>query len=145
MKIEESNKLIAEFMGYEYIPYSPNSKSIPGYWLNSYSKENPLMVSWMKKNGYLCRRHKDLQYCTSWDWLMPVVEKIESLKINGKYFIPYIDIRGSNCTIYKKVRHGLPEPWFRASDITPSGNKIQGVYITILEFIKWYNDQEESI
>mgnify|MGYP003644607302 CR=1 FL=1 len=131
MEIEESNKLIAEFLGMQ--------KTDIGWFDN----EGSLSQYIYDETGGNC--HDYLLFDKDWNWIIPVVEKIESLKINGKYFIPYIDIRGSNCTIYKKVRHGLPEPWFRASDITPSGNKIQGVYITILEFIKWYNDQEESI
>jgi|TARA_R100000458_G_C8194501_1_gene187083 hypothetical protein len=56
----ESNKLIAEFMGLSY-----DSKTKEYY--------RPLYNSgdWISEN--------ELQYHKDWNWLMPVVEKIESL------------------------------------------------------------------
>ena len=56
----ESNKLIAEFMGYEVL-YRPNSNGF-------------IELS----ETELCDVD-DLQYHKDWNWLIPVVEKIESL------------------------------------------------------------------
>lgn len=50
--IRENNKLIAEFMGVDPVDVD----------------------TWLDKN-------EELNYNSSWDWLMPVVEKIESLDI----------------------------------------------------------------
>ena len=51
----EDNKLIAEFMGYE-------SYKFRGYTMFVYEENNH-------------RADVDLHYHTSWDWLMPVVNK----------------------------------------------------------------------
>ena len=56
----KSDRLIAEFMGYEIL-YRPNSNGF-------------IEIS----ETELCDVD-DLQYHTSWDWLMPVIEKIETL------------------------------------------------------------------
>ena len=107
METIEKNKLIAEFMGY------PKHKiDFVGKRLNF---ENS------KHNTY----HKD------WNWLIEVVEKIESLGYR-------IDIskweNSQYCGIYlngKKI----------------SGNetntKIEAVYNAVVEFIKWYNNKNK--
>ena len=60
----ESNKLIAEFMGW-------NTKSLTTIPSNLHLSNIQL------DNGDVM----ELKFHTSWDWLMPVVEKIESLSI----------------------------------------------------------------
>jgi hypothetical protein len=61
MNTLENNKLIADFMGMEhcYRPYGDGFMEV---------KENDS-----------CVELEDLQYHESWDWLMPVVEKINSI------------------------------------------------------------------
>ena len=54
----KNNKLIAEFMG--YIKYSEQHHDL-----------------YCEETGEL-GEFKNLQYHTSWDWLMPVIEKIEN-------------------------------------------------------------------
>ncbi len=68
----ENNKLIAEFMEYE----------LEGeVWVATMSKEDDTHLG----------RH--LLFQTSWDWLMPVVEKIESLRdTNGNAYRFTIDM-----------------------------------------------------
>jgi len=73
---------------------------------------------------------KMLRYHTSWDWLMPCVEKIESLtydvRINGygsEGDDKYCDICDGNDEI---------------SEFT-SKSKIEAVYKSVVEFIHWYN------
>ena len=86
----ESNKLIAEFMG---DITSMNAK-----------------VSFSKNCGV-----NDLQYHTSWDWLMPVAEKI------------YKE-RGLDDEIILMIRGSVAEL------------NIESMYKTIVEFIKQHND-----
>ena len=57
----KDNKLIAEFMGHEVL-YRPNSNGF-------------IELS----DTELCDVD-DLQYHTSWDWLMPVIEEIDHLQ-----------------------------------------------------------------
>lgn len=78
------------------------------------------------------------QYDRSWIWLMPVVEKIESLKINGYEF--KVSITGNDCLISSFVRFtGTEDVYFSGNGVS----KIEAVYKAVLEFIDWYNKQEK--
>lgn len=61
MTTQESNKLIAEFMG--YVNTTPEDRDF-----NIYQKDGEPLIEAMS-----------MKYHTSWDWLMAVVEKIEEL------------------------------------------------------------------
>ena len=63
-------------------------------------------------------------YHSSWDWLMPVVEKIESL--NHPVYI-----NSNNCVIYEKV--GRNHGWFIDNY---ADTKIEATWISCVEFIK---------
>jgi hypothetical protein len=94
----ENNKLIAEFMGYEilYRPYYNGFIEI--------------------SDTELCDVD-DLEYHTSWDWLMPVIEKIQDKHLeNPKLDYDYID----------EIRLAVPN--------------IQEAYYLVLEFINEYNN-----
>jgi len=67
----------------------------------------------------------DLKYNTSWDWLMPVVEKIESLMWE-------VEIRATRCTI---EQYPDSSKYFYGAN----GDKIKSTYHAVVEFIKWYN------
>lgn len=56
--IIEGNKLIAEFMGYEYIG------------------GDVMHYPYLRKGDEIIAVHNDVCYHSSWDWLMPVVHKI---------------------------------------------------------------------
>lgn len=101
METTENNKIIAEFMGHHL--------------------EHPL-IDWYDPNG------DDYKYNSSWDWLMEVVEKIESL---GNC---QIDISFNWCKI------GYKDNTIDSRDYLKSNSKIQAVYNACLEFIKWYNE-----
>ena len=105
----ENNKIIAKFMG------------------ATLTKDLQIMYPvYEGDSSYV----KDLKYHLDWNWLMEVVEKIESLGYK-------VDIskweNSQYCGIYlngKKI----------------SGNetntKIEAVYNACLEFIKWYNENK---
>jgi len=66
-EIQEGNKLIAEFMGWTYSK-SSDAGILGGsitYWRNP-------------ETGHVGYFHPD-KYHSSWDWLMPVVEKINTM------------------------------------------------------------------
>lgn len=69
----------------------------------------------------------EMLFATSWDWLMPVVEKIENLGISTK-----IDCDGISTNV--TIRH--ISVWENPS------SKIEKVYKALLEFIKWYNQNK---
>ena len=123
--IEEGNKLIAEFMGGKKnnisdIYYLPEF----GHYFNSYGQ-----IEWSD-----CFRLNELKYHTSWDWLMPVVEKIESFDHIS------VDMTKGYCRVFKcynfedRYRHGNQLAF---SSDTP---KIQAVWSACVEFIDWFNN-----
>ena len=109
--IIEGNKLIAEFMGEKIIPSEDSVRY----------KDGSEVVIDSVKGWRVCKYH------TSWDWLMPVVEKIEKLGYS-------VFIQNDACWI-KVARAGMKMPL-----ISELGeNKISAAFIAIVQFIQWYN------
>ena len=115
----ENNKLIATFMG-----LLRSDEPVGGLGHEKYH--------WFYKRPFLWDESicsdDELRYDTSWDWLMPVVEKIESIKICNKGGAAVI-INGTLCQI-----NGI-------SHI--ESTKIKAVYSAVIHFIKWYNAKKE--
>tara|TARA_R100000951_G_scaffold100702_2_gene91597 strand:- start:259 stop:594 length:336 start_codon:yes stop_codon:yes gene_type:complete len=107
-----NNKLIAEFMGWDI--ESPTS---------------------MPRNLHLSNLELDngevwaYKFHTSWDWLMPVVEKIENL---GYELI----IAESRCKINHNTDYSIEE----VISIDIIGSKIEATYQALVEFIKEVNE-----
>ena len=114
MKTIENNKIIAEFLSVKIHPCETieNFKFLP-------IEERGLY------NGYFI---EDLKYHEDWNWLMEVVEKIESLGYR-------IEIVKHICRIYLSNKETII-----ISENTP---KIEAVYNACVEFIKWYNNQNK--
>ena len=77
----------------------------------------------------------ELKYHKSWDWLMPVVEKIRK-----KGFIFEIGNRltdSYNVRYFVDVRHLLEKDKFTATIFNDDDSK-QLTYKAVVEFIKWY-------
>jgi hypothetical protein len=70
---------------------------------------------------------KSAMYDRDWNWLMPVVEKIES--INYK-----VVIQNNSCSIEMIILDDI----FCQSE----NSKIEAVYKACVELIKWYNRQK---
>src|SRR5688572_1146036 len=105
MSIEEGNFLIAEFMG----QCGLEGKSIPNL-------------------GIVRNAAK---YHSSWDWLMPVVEKVEwmdSDKIDSR-----ITIERQHCTVYFHFYDGEKYEWMFGG-----APKKENVWKSIVRFIQWY-------
>ena len=98
----KDNKLIAEFMGAKII-----------------GKEQQMAgkIDFPHRPFQSCPVN-DLQYHSSWDWLMPVVEKCYDTPSNGDSIDNYMS-KDSFCR-----------------------NDIKAVYNAVVEFIKWYNEQD---
>jgi hypothetical protein len=75
-----------------------------------------------------------MKYHVSWDWLMPVVEKIE--RLNSK-FGNSVEITRTTCVIKVKGKS------FHDCRFRTTGGKIEAVHNTIVKFIKWYNDNDK--
>jgi hypothetical protein len=105
----ENNKIIAKFMG------------------ATLTKDLQIMYPvYEGDSSYV----KDLKYHLDWNWLMEVVEKIESILPDDSI----ITIEYKNCFIPVLDDE---EPF----TIEGGGKtKIEAVYNACLEFIKWYNE-----
>ena len=101
--MKTDNELIAEFMGFE--PYKSE--------LGNTFQHRDLM-------GIFGGAGIKFKYNSSWDWLMPVVEKIDALNVTN------VD---------------LSEWYYNRDNILDLqiNSKIKDVYEAVVEFIKWHN------
>ena len=114
------NKLIAEFMGAVGTPkYNPTEWDV--------YITGCLDVDSDDENAQHFYTPDEMKYHTSWDWLMPVVEKIESLGY-------WVNRNDGDITISNKSDMVV---------ITPmSSGGIDMMYKAVVEFIKEYNDEQ---
>lgn len=119
-EIIEGNKLIAEFRGLR--------EESPGRWYDPTQIPHP--------------RFRELKYHSSWDWLMPVVEKIEdSHKLSEGYgFSVMID--NWNCEIQNLISGEIISSFNPSSH--PIHSKIEAAWLAVVEFIKWYNQNKKE-
>lgn len=121
---QENNKLIAVFM---QIPKCGRCEDCGAY----------------QYSATVIYQPEDMKYHTSWDWLMQVVEKIESLNSfrNEVAYLDhfYVSIFGRMAEISCNNKRDSPNivVW-RKSHTQP---KINMVYGAVIQFIKWYNSQ----
>lgn len=101
-EILEGNKLIAEFMGVKY---------------------NHSLKQWHYSAG---EWYEELKYDYSWDWLMPVVEKINTMGFT-------VTIKGVACMTDANVEIG------GAINGITGYAFIENVYLSVVHLIKWYN------
>lgn len=116
------NELIAEFMGGQYHKLNDGFIDKELWWFAPGNHPNPHC------NAGTYKRSDELEYHIRWDWLMPVVEKIERLS-DVK-----VTINKSRCRIVagKKV--------FSCHTIV----KINSMYRVVVEFLRWLNSKPKS-
>lgn len=111
---KSDNELIAEFMGFTKIGVHESGAIIWG------NVPGPI--------GHCVGEEFD----TQWDWLMPVVEKIEAM---GAVVEIWLSL-GKGCRIYfVKERNEFTHE---------SNSTIESVYTAVVEFIKWYNSHNKT-
>lgn len=125
-EILEGNKLIAEFLGFEFKNGITQNEVF--YTLE---KEHPIYLQ-----GY---SYKCAKFHSSWDWLMPVVEKIQNLYRTSEYFGALINISTTHISISCAD--------FNYCDSKPQKDwepfDIIRVWKAVIEFIKWYNKNKK--
>jgi hypothetical protein len=109
----KDNKLIAEFMGFTYeknIGWYDNDMNMP-------------QIVYDVQNGNC---FNELLFDQSWDWLIPVVEKIErdSFDLFGEYEDTIIN--GCSCFIYSNSENIS----------TTETSKFKAVYSAVVDYIK---------
>lgn len=116
-EIKDSNKLIAEFMGLKY-------HDSYGYHRDIYFE------SAIEIDGEVYSP----EYHSSWDWLMPVVEK--TISIEG------VTVKTTNWLVdiyYNDNRTASSMAVLKTDNIT----MIDCYYKAVVNFIHWYNQQEK--
>lgn len=133
-EIIEGNKLIAEFMGLNY------TNLINGIWFD------------MQNNG-----HRNIEimndaknyalYHSDWNWLMPVVDKIEHLYAD-KNSLPRFEINSHNCRFAisypRKYRVFIAGCYNDSPEEIKANSKIEAAWMVAVEFIKYYNKQKQQ-
>jgi len=119
--IEQMNLVIADFMGYYY--------NAGKFYQKSHGRGN-----WFK----------EAKYHLSWDALMPVVEKIESIydEFHG-YF--GVHISSNSCCIQGTKLDARPgkEHYAYFNEVVLS-NKKEATHYAVYQFIQWYNKQQSN-
>lgn len=122
MTQEEGNKLIAEFMG------------------KTLYDDKPIMPTSMQSKG--------LQYHYSWDWIMPVVEKIGNIHYPAYYGSSGKpdDYHEWDDTAYLRTfgmrdKDGNYLVRFNADQLYSAPTLIQALWEAVTNFIQWYNEQ----
>jgi hypothetical protein len=121
--IIKNNELIAKFMGGRFTFIKPHTPNVE-------FKVHPRGDRNFNSSSFHPRH---LSYHKSWDWLMPVVEKVESLDCNVGIFTGMKN--DSWCRIVRFGKFGLGDKEIGIKD----NSRIISVFKAIIEFIKWYN------
>ena len=111
----ENNKLIAQFMQLELISNKEYEIKRKDMIKQNIAYDLPLTLD-------------DLKYHSSWDWLMPVIEKIESYERYDVNILQYGTIIYDN---QKEMVNNIADISF--------DTKIEHTYDAIVKFIKYYN------
>lgn len=114
-EIVESNKLIAEFMALQ--------KNATEYYITA--------------KGAVALG--ELEYHSSWNDLMPVVEKIEALKFEDDLSFA-VEIHRNGCRITRSWTT-VDKPDFGWHQ---TGAKMHSTWKAVVEFIKWYNSDNRN-
>ena len=142
----DNNKLIAEFMGhdvsqfYVFIPSNGVYKEIEMFWEHRCGKQNKHGNYEVMSVGQQIP-FKSLWYHKSWDWLMPVVEKIEEIAGDNstetiKYHRFCVDMSGCFCSITDNQEDVLISE-------CDGGTKLRSTFLAVVEFIEWYNKNKK--
>lgn len=128
IEILECNKLIAKFMGYSKIEDTSN--------LTCDTKELWIENKNAEPNKRILQGLPD--YHSSWDWLMPVVEKIESFSA-GLYHSFSVKIQDNYCGILCHEQNRQSGIIYQTPYGTNPESKIVATWDAVVEFIKWHN------
>lgn len=125
MEIVENNKLIAEFMGGVVIDkrYTVNTEYRFNTPIRKVLEDDGVMNQTYLEDSYECPA-VELEYNSSWDWLMSVVEEISTNHYSG-------------VSIMRRVTHIRPD---EELEFTGTGDSmIEATYKSVIKFINWYN------
>ena len=121
MNTTENNKLIVQFMELKPIKVNTDFYALAKNHVHVSGKNTDIVISGFSE----CAK-----YNSDWNWLMEVVEKIEGLNYK-------VIIQNNNCTIEMIILDDIV--------IYENSTKTEAVYNACIEFIKWYNQQNQQL
>lgn len=127
MKDIERNKILARFLGYEYTPWNSGKELHPIGW-NKVPINKPEELMAYKGCYHLGRSHNDLPFDSDWNWIMKVIEKLESMNY-------LVDIATNNITVFLKGENLEPNKLILYNSY-PENQKLNVVFITLADFIE---------
>jgi len=116
---ESGNRVIAEFMGAEW------NDHLACYWFQIPPTEHA-------SHGWT-----DLQYHTSWEWIIPVVEKIKIMIVDAEHRYR-MDPESQKLDYQLFIEDDLAS---RITRLTIWAG-LPAIYESVIAFINWYNTQK---
>ena len=123
----ENNKLIAEFMGWEI--YKNVGREVEYFVKGQLETHHKVVDNWL---SFL-----NMKYHSSWDWLMPVVEKIET-------FNHAVTITQNICTIRACIMGDRTVRAHQTGNYKTPDTKLYNTWLAVVEFVKWYNSNKDN-
>ena len=135
--MEEMDVLFAKLMGNDLSVYSDSE--LIAIFMDSIKVEILNQTMWKYLNsGFftLVLKHHE-----SWDWLMPVIRKINSLgkEVQFAIFKSYV-----SCTVEKGGKFYKDFSFSHAEYITSEQTDIQAAFKLVVKFIRWYYQTNAS-
>lgn len=124
--ITEEDKIISEFMGGKYYPATDGK--LECIVVDVWGKHKGVSAEELKKTDNYT--YLNVNFSTSWDWLMPVVYKIEGDHSSGQTFEVRMNIDGTKI---------LDCEFLEIIDVAGNDRK-KNTYLAVVDFIKWYNE-----
>lgn len=124
-EILEGNKLIAEFMGWT------QQLNVEERWYGAWDDQHGIRKAWPKGN-------EPLLFHESWDWLIPVVERIEKMPLHELIYktsssrFPIVYMYQNRCIIKDTGDQTI-------ANVFDGRGRLMATYGAVIEFIIWYN------
>lgn len=136
-EIEESNKIIAKFLGGEIkLAYK-----IEGIFIYTWTGER--VIDWRRDIAKLpLGKHiliEHLKFHEDWNWLIAVVEKIESLS-SKQFTSTKVSIIGYKC----EIGINIDTEHYEETIVSVAASKLEALWLACVAFIRWYNRQIEN-
>ena len=138
----ENNKLIAEFMGYDANKVEvtiPKFKRLIAFNTQSIKETS---IKCFESSIF---KFNELEFHSSWDWLMPVVEEIEQ---NKKYFKKELQLNITKYSVCWQTIDNealiLSPNVFHKYGTYAGVEKLQAVYNSVIDFINWHNKNKQN-
>lgn len=125
-KVVKGNESIAKFLGAYWV--NDDLEAFPyGYWMiDDDDIDLPLNSS-------------DFEF-HSWNWLMPVIDKIEHL-FETKQILPRFEINSHHCAFNHNGFDGIVGCYIGSPEDIACETKLEAAWTLCVEFVNWYNNR----